>query len=112
MSIKQAQEWLDQRPNPKQSLYAVMVQYEIGEDTEYRLINAGSLGLYPTTLISHAVWMGYSFTFATAKQLIGKTIFTENDEYEINRAFIVEKENGYRIVEEIPPRPGTVSPHS
>lgn len=107
MSIKQAQEWLNQQTNVNQSLYAVMVQYEIGEDTEYRLINAGSLGLYPTTLISHAVWMGYSFTYFTAKQLIGKTIFTENDEYEINRAFIVKKENGCRIVKEVAPRPGT-----
>lgn len=107
MSLLDAQEWLNQQADNNQSLYAVMVQYEIGEDTEYRLINAGSLGLYPTTLISHAVWMGYSFTYFTAKQLIGKTIFTETDEYEITRAFIVKKENGYRIVKEMAPRPGT-----
>ncbi|MDC7086705.1 hypothetical protein PQG67_07050 [Corynebacterium pseudodiphtheriticum] len=101
MSIKQAQQWLNQRPNIGQSLYAVMVQYEIGEDTEYQLINTGGLGLYPTPLIGNAVWRGYLSTYNTAKQLIRKTIFTGNDKYEITRAFIVEKGEDYRVIEEV-----------
>ena len=56
MSIKQAQEWLDRRRNKKLPLYAVMVQYEIGEATEYRLINTGPFGLFPTLLISRLEW--------------------------------------------------------
>lgn len=100
MSIKQAQEWLDQRRNKKRPLYAVMVQYEIGEATEYRLINTGIFGLFPTLLINGAVWTGYSATLATAKQLIRKTIFVGNDIGEVTRAFIVEKDTDCRVIEE------------
>ena len=54
MSLLDAQQWLDRRLNKKWPLYAVMVQYEIGEATEYRLINAGPFGLFPTLLINDA----------------------------------------------------------
>lgn len=101
MSIKQAQEWLDRRRDNKRPLYAVMVQYEIGEATEYRLINTGIVGLFPTLLISNAVWSGYYATHALAKQLIGKTVSTEDDGYEITRAFIVKKDTECRVIEEV-----------
>lgn len=101
MSLHEAQEWLDRRLNKKRPLYAVMVQYEIGEATEYRLINTGIFGLFPTLLINGAVWTGYSATRATAKQLIRKTIFVGNDIGEVTRAFIVEKGTECRVIEEV-----------
>lgn len=101
MSLLEAQEWLNQRLDIDEPLYAVMVQYEIGEDTEYQLINSGGLGLYPTPLIGNAVWRGYLSTYNTAKQLTRKTIFTGNDIGEVTRAFIVKKDTECRVIEEV-----------
>ena len=101
MSLLEAQEWLNRRIDNKKPLYAVMVQYEIGEATEYRLINTGPFGLFPALLINHAVWTGYSDTRAKAKQLIRKTVFAGDDIGEVTRAFIVEKDTECRVIEEV-----------
>lgn len=101
MSLLDAQRWLDRRPDIEQPLYAVMVQYENGDATEYQLINTGIFGIFPTPLINHAVWKGYSATLATAKQLIRKTIFTEKDVAEVTRAFIVKKDTECQVIEEV-----------
>lgn len=113
MSLLDAQKWLDRRLNKTQPLYAVMVQYENGDATEYQLINNGIFGTFPTPLINHAVWKGYSATRATAKQLIRKTIFTEKDIAEVTRAFIVKKDTECRVIEEVKlDRPEAYSPRS
>lgn len=101
MSLLEAQEWLNQRLDIDEPLYAVMVQCESGEDTRYRLIWSERLENYPTQVIHHAEWRGYTFAYATAKSLIEGTQFIEKQEYEVTRAFIVEKDIEYRIVKEV-----------
>lgn len=101
MSIKQAQEWLDQQLGIGEPLYAVMVQCESGENTRYRLIWSERLENYPTQVINHAEWREYSFAFGMAKSLIGGSQFIEKQEYEVTRAFIVEKDDEYRVIEEV-----------
>lgn len=100
MSIKQAQEWLNQRPDIDE-LYTVMVQCESGENTRYRLIWSERPENYLTRLINHADWGEYSFAYAMAKSLIGSSQIIEKQEYEVTRAFIVEKGEDYRVIEEV-----------
>lgn len=101
MSIKQAQEWLDHQLGIGEPLYAVMVQCESGENTRYRLIWSERLENYPTQVINHAEWREYSFAFGMAKSLIGGSQFIEKQEYEVTRAFIVEKDTDCRVIEEV-----------
>lgn len=101
MSIKQAQEWLDHQLGIGEPLYAVMVQCESGEDTRCRLIWSERRENYPTQLIYDADWGDYSFAYGMAKSLIGCSQFIEKQEYEVTRAFIVEKDTDYRVIEEV-----------
>lgn len=100
MSLIEAQEWLDQRPNIVQSLYAVLAQLEYGDETIYRMVavieGKPALG----TWLSHADWTGRAIARDLAENLIGEPCRIKNKTYEVTRAFIVEKDTYCRIDEE------------
>lgn len=99
MSLKQAQEWLDQQPGIDKPLYAVMVQLD--GDGEYQLIWLG-MGYPETTVwIQNAAWCDYDIARDIAQISFGKIFHINGEIYEVTRAFIVEKDVEYRVVEEV-----------
>lgn len=99
MSIKEAQEWLDEQPGVYQPLYAVMV--ELDGDGEYQLIwiDMGHLGT--TNLLPDAAWFGYDIALDIAQKSIGELLRFDDEEREITRAFIVKKAEGCLVIEEV-----------
>lgn len=98
MSIKEAQEWLNQRSGSKQPLYAVMVQLEYNGDTDYRMV----CGEQNTSSdIRVADWTSRTFARGIAYNITAKTLRIKNGKYEVTRAFIVEKGTEYRVIEEV-----------
>jgi len=98
MSIKEAQEWLNQRSGPKQPLYAVMVQLDGDGDTDYRLV-CGEQNM--SSSFKTADWTSLTFAREVAHRIITKVVRIKNGKYEVTRAFIVEKDAEYRIVKEV-----------
>lgn len=99
MSIKQAQEWLNQQPGIDNPLYSVMVQLD--GDGEYQLIWIDMGHLETTHLIAFADWVPRYTAQEIAKRTIGDLCRFDGEEREITRAFIVEKSADYRVVEEV-----------
>lgn len=101
MSLLDAQRWLDRRPDIEQPLYAVLAQLEYGDETIYRMVavieGKPALG----TWLSHADWTGCAIARGLAEDLIGEPYRIKNKTYEVTRAFIVEKESGCCIDEEV-----------
>ena len=99
MSLLEAQEWLNQRPNLDQHLYAVMVQLD--EDGEYAMIwlNAGELEAVDR--IEFADWSNRDCAEGLAKLSIGDLCRFNCEDREVVRAFIVEKSDGCRVIEEV-----------
>lgn len=98
MSIKEAQEWLDQRPFNDQPLYAVMVQLDGDGDTDYRLV-CGEQNM--SSSVKTADWTSLTFAREVAHRIITKVVRIKNGKYEVTRAFIVEKDAEYRVIEEV-----------
>lgn len=101
MSLLEAQEWLSRRIDNKKPLYAVMVQIKHDNDTDYRMIwtERGEHRLSP--LLSDAEWQDRSMSRYWAKKIIGCSSCIKTQTYEVTRAFIVEKDTEYRVIEEV-----------
>ncbi|MDK8500668.1 hypothetical protein QP933_06905 [Corynebacterium pseudodiphtheriticum] len=99
MSIKQAQEWLNQQPGIDNPLYSVMVQLD--GDGEYSMVWIDMGHLETTILINFADWVDRDTAQEIAKRTIGDLCRFDGEEREITRAFIVEKSADYRVVEEV-----------
>lgn len=99
MSLKQAQEWLNQQTGIDQHLYAVMVQLD--GDGEYSMIWIDMGHLETTHLIAFAEWVPRYTARSIAKRAIGDLCRFDGEEREIVRAFIVEKGEDYRVIEEV-----------
>lgn len=99
MSIKDVQEWLDQQPGKNQPLYAVVVQLD-GEG-EYQLIWLGQGYMEITNQVPDAAWVAHHIARDIARMAIGGLCHFDGEEYEITRAFIVEKDAEYRVIEEV-----------
>lgn len=98
MSIKEAQEWLDERPGIDKPLYAVMVQLDGDGDTDYRLV-CGEQNM--SSSFKTADWTSLTFAREVAHRIITKVVRIKNGKYEVTRVFIVEKDTDYRVIEEV-----------
>lgn len=98
MSIKQAQEWLNQRLALDRPLYAVMVQLEKDGKTDYRLVWGGQS---PCSSIEGADWGSYAFSREIAYNMVAKDLYIRSGKNKITRAFIVKKDTEYRVIEEV-----------
>ena len=98
MSIKEAQEWLNQRSGPKQPLYAVMVQLDGDGDTDYRLV-CGEQNM--SSSFKTADWTSLTFAREVAHRIITKVVRIKNGKYEVTRVFIVKKDTNCRIISEV-----------
>lgn len=98
MSIKQAQEWLDHQLGIGEPLYAVMVQLEYNGDTDYRMV-CGEQNT--SSIVKAADWTSRTFARGIAYNIMSKTLRIKNGKYEVTRAFIVEKGEDYRVIEEV-----------
>lgn len=99
MSLLEAQEWLNQRPDSNESLYAVMVQLD--GDGEYQLIWIDIGHLETVNYLRYATWFAYDTARGIAKRAIGDLCRFDGEEREIACAFIVEKGEDYRVIEEV-----------
>lgn len=99
MSIKQAQEWLNQQPYIDQPLYAVIVQLD--GDGEYSMVWIDMGHLETTILINFADWVDRDTAQDIAQRSIGDLCLFDGEEREIVRTFIVEKGEDFRVVEEV-----------
>lgn len=99
MSIKQSQEWLNRCPYIDQPLHAVMVQLD--GDGEYQLILIDMGKLEAVNYLPYAAWVSYDVAFDIAQRSIGNLCLFNGEEREITRAFIVEKGEDYRVIEEV-----------
>ncbi|MDK8717676.1 hypothetical protein QP892_03970 [Corynebacterium pseudodiphtheriticum] len=101
MSLTDAQEWLNQRLEFDLPLCAVMTQLECGDETIYRMVTTfGDIVLLFSCLLD-ADWTDHDTARDLAESLLGDSRRVGNKNYEITRAFIVEKETGYRVIEEL-----------
>lgn len=98
MSITQAQEWLNQRPDSDKPLYAVMVQLDGDGDTDYRLV-CGEQNM--SSSFKTADWTSLTFAREVAHRIITKVVRIKNGKYEVTRVFIVKKDTEYRVIEEV-----------
>lgn len=98
MSLLEAQEWLNQQTGIDQHLYAVMVQLD--GDGEYQLIWIDMGHLETVNYLRYATWFAYDTARGIAKRAIGDLCRFDGEEREIARAFIVEKGEDYRVIEE------------
>lgn len=98
MSIKEAQQWLDQRPGIDKPLYAVLVQLDGDGDTDYRLV-CGEQNMSSSFKTSD--WKSLTFAREVAHRIRTKVVRIKNGKYEVTRAFIVEKDTDYRVIEEV-----------
>ena len=99
MSLKQAQEWLNQRANHDPIPHGIMVQLD--GDGEYQMIWIDMGRLEATNQIALAEWIDRDVARDIAKDAIGDVCRFKGEEREITRAFIVEKADGYRVIEEV-----------
>ena len=99
MSLLDAQEWLDRRRDNNQPLYAVMVQLD--GDGEYQLIWVDIGELEATDQIEFAEWSNRDCAEGLAKLSIGDLCRFKGEDREIVRAFIVEKGEDCRVIEEV-----------
>ena len=99
MSLKQAQEWLNQQPGIGKHLYAVMVQLD--GDGEYSMVWIDMGHLETTILINFADWVDRDTAQDIAQRSIGDLCLFDGEEREIVRTFIVEKGEDYRVIEEV-----------
>lgn len=101
MSLLEAQEWLNHRIDNNQPLHAVLAELECDGDTKHRMISvvAGELAL--STWLSDADWTDYGTAVTLAEDLLGYSCRIKNKIYEVDRTFLVEKDTGYRILEEV-----------
>lgn len=101
MSLLEAQEWINQRLDIDEHLYAVIVQCESGDEAVYRMVSVIDGKTWLDTWITDADWKDYILTRGLAADLIGHSFCIKNKKYEVTRVFIVEKDTGYRIIEEV-----------
>lgn len=101
MSLLEAQEWLRQRPDSNESLYAVLAQLERGNETIYRMILIDRDEPILVPWLSDADWTDYGIARDLAEAVIGYSRRIGNKTYEIFRTFIVEKGENYRVIEEV-----------
>lgn len=99
MSLRKAQEWLDRQTGIDQNLYAVMVQLD--GDSEYSMVWIDRGNLETTHLIAFADWIPRYTAQEIAKRSIGDLCRFNGEDREIVRAFIVEKGEDYRVIEEV-----------
>lgn len=98
MSLTEAQEWINQRSDPKQPLYAVMVQLDGDGDTDYRLV-CGEQNM--SSSFKTADWTSLTFAREVAHRIITKVVRIKNGKYEVTRVFIVKKDTNCRIISEV-----------
>lgn len=101
MSIKQAQEWLDRQPDIDKPLYAVLIQVDVDGDGKYLLFWLGMRYPETTTWIQDTAWVDYDTARDIAQTEIGGIRYLWGEKREITRAFIVEKDAEYRVIEEV-----------
>lgn len=101
MSIKEAQEWLNQRLEFDLPLCAVLTQLECGDETIYRMVVVYEDKALLFSCLLDADWIDYDTARDLAESLIGEPYRIKNKTYEITRAFIVEKGEDYRVIEEV-----------
>lgn len=99
MSLLEAQEWLNQRANHDPIPHGIMVQLD--GDGEYQMIWIDMGRLEATNQIALAEWIHRDVAQDIAKDAIGDVCRFKGEEREIVRAFIVEKADGYRVIEEV-----------
>ena len=99
MSLRKAQEWLNQQPGISKSLYGVMVQLD--GDGEYSMVWIDRGELEAAHLIAFADWVPRYTAQEIAKRTIGNLCRFDGEDREITRAFIVEKGTDYRVIEEV-----------
>lgn len=99
MSLLDAQKWLDQRSANDPIPYGIMVQLD--GDGEYQMIWIDMGRLEGTNRIALAEWIDRDVARDIAKDAIGDVCRFKGEEREITRAFIVEKADGYRVIEEV-----------
>lgn len=99
MSLLDAQQWLNQQTGIDQHLYAVMVQLD--GDGEYSMVWIDMGHLETTHLIAFAEWVPRYTAQDIGKRTIGDLCRFDGEEREIVRAFIVEKGEDYRVIEEV-----------
>ncbi|MDK8578318.1 hypothetical protein QP905_08155 [Corynebacterium pseudodiphtheriticum] len=99
MSLLDAQKWLDQRSANDPIPYGIMVQLD--SDGEYQMIWIDMGRLEGTNRIALAEWIDRDVARDIAKDAIGDVCRFKGEEREITRAFIVEKADGYRVIEEV-----------
>lgn len=99
MSLIEAQEWLNQQPYIDQPLYAVIVQLD--GDGEYSMIWIDMGHLETVNYLPYAAWVAYDIALDIAQRSIGDLCRFDGEEREIVRAFIVEKGEDYRVIEEV-----------
>lgn len=99
MSLKQAQEWLNQQPGIGKHLYGVMVQLD--GDGEYSMVWMDMGHLETTNLMAFTDWIPRYTAQEVAKRSIGDLCRFDGEEREIVRAFIVEKGEDFRVIEEV-----------
>lgn len=99
MSLLEAQEWLNQRANHDPIPHGIMVQLD--GDGEYQMIWIDMGRLEATNRIALAEWIDRDVAQDIAKDAIGDVCRFKGEEREIVRAFIVEKADGYRVIEEV-----------
>lgn len=87
MSIKEAQEWLDQRPLNDQPLYAVMVQLDGDGDTDYRLV-CGEQNM--SSSFKTADWTSLTFAREVAHRIITKVVRIKTENTRL-RAYLSSK---------------------
>lgn len=75
-----------------------MVQLDGDGDTDYRLV-CGEQNM--SSSFKTADWTSLTFAREVAHRIITKVVRIKNGKYEVTCAFIVEKETGYRVVEEV-----------
>lgn len=98
MSLIEAQEWLNQRPDSDKPLYAVMVQLEGDGGTDYQVVWGG---VYTSSFIKAADWVTYTLSYAIAHSIMAKDRTLKTENREVTRAFIVEKTTYCRVIEEV-----------
>lgn len=101
MSLLDAQEWLNERPDIEQPLHAVLAQLECDDVRIYRMVSVVEGKAVLETWLSDADWTGYAIARGLAEDLIGEPYRIKNKTYEITRAFIVEKDAEYRVIKEV-----------